>query len=250
MYRGSRKHVLDWTEKPTFVVELLDAVSPIRASVTASSAWMPRGYRSPDEARLDSFGPAFLPDHEAWSALQKWWLRHERGANTPNWDLALACEIESQPGLVLVEAKAHKLELKPEGKVLDPDASQNSRENHDQIRSAIRDGRQALLALGVETGIDRDTHYQLSNRIAFTWKLASLGIPTVLVYLGFLVDRGISDVGPPFADEADWREAFWSHATHIVPDELFERRLDIGKAPAWFLVRSRQIHEISPKADS
>ena len=250
MYRGSRKHMLDWTDQPTFIVELLNAVSPVGASVTATSAWIPRGHRSPEEARLDSFGPTFLPGHQVWPALRKWWLLHERGANTPNWDLVLACEIDGQPGLVLVEAKAHKVELKPEGKGIALDASQNSRENDDRIRSAIQEARQRLSALGVETGIDRDSHYQLSNRVAFTWKLASLGIPTALIYLGFLGDEGISDVGQPFADDADWRETFWSHAAPIVPEELFERRLDVGNAPAWFLVRSRRILESSPKADS
>ena len=38
--------------------------------------------------------------------------------------------------------------------------------------------------------------------LAFTWKLTSLGIPTVVVYLGFLGDSGIANAGEPFSDEA------------------------------------------------
>ena len=145
-----------------------------------------------------------------------------------------------------MEAKAHKCELKEEGKTLDASASRNSRENHEQIASAIREACNGLRVFNPATKIDRDTHYQLSNRLAFTWKLASLGIPTILVYLGFFGDVGISDVGPPFADDTDWRNSFWSHAGEIVPKELFERRLDVGSAPAWCLVRSRKVYEVSP----
>ncbi len=44
--------------------------------------------------------------------LRKWWLVHERGANTPNWDIAAGCEIEGKTGVILVEAKANVPELK------------------------------------------------------------------------------------------------------------------------------------------
>ena len=147
MYRGSRKHVLDWTDEPTFIVELINVVLPVHASVTATSCWMPRGNRFSDEALLEEFGPSFLPNHKAWPTLRKWWLVHERGANTPNWDIAVGCTIEERPGLILVEAKAHKRELKEEGKTLDASASQNSRENHEQIASAIREACNGLRSL-------------------------------------------------------------------------------------------------------
>ncbi len=244
-YRGSRKHILDWTDQPDFIVQLLQTILPVQATLTAESLWMPRGYRFPDEARLETFGPRFMAEHAAWPELRRWWLLHERGANTPNWDLAVGCEIEGRPGLVLVEAKANKNELKPEGKALAPDASQNGHENDGQIAAAIEEARQGLLSLGLETGIDRDTHYQLSNRIAFTWKLASLGIPTVLVYLGFLGDSGIEDVGPQFSSHQNWIETFWTYANGIVSMAMFERRLGIGSTPAWCLVRSRQVLGIS-----
>lgn len=57
-----------------------------------------------------------------------------------------------------------------------------------------------LQLLGPAVRISRDSHYQLSNRVAFAWKLATLGLPTVLVYLGFWGDDGIADVGEPFWD--------------------------------------------------
>jgi len=180
-----------------------------------------------------------------WPSLQTWWLAHEAGANTPNWDIALSCEVEGKPGLVLVEAKANVPELGLLGKKLDCAASEASRENHERIGRAIDEACTALRLVNPKISISRDSHYQLSNRIAFAWKLASLGLPTVLVYLGFLGDRGISDAGEPFRDMAHWNEVFAKYAHSLVPNELFERRIECGPATAWFLLRSRPVIQSS-----
>jgi hypothetical protein len=156
---------------------------------------MPRGYSHPEEARLDTFGLAVLPDSRAWSALRPWWLAHEGGANTPNWDIAMSCEIEGRPGLVLVEAKANVPELGTAGKPLDAAASPASHDNHDRIGQAIAEANSGLRGIAPSISLSRNSHYQLCNRLAFSWKLASLGIPTVLVYLGFCGDHGIADAG-------------------------------------------------------
>jgi len=81
--------------------------------------------------------------------------------------------------------------------------------------------------------------------VAFLWKLATLGIPTVLIYLGFSGDEGIRDAGAPFEDDADWRRAFGDYTKDQIPASMLERRLELGAAPAWFLVRSRKVIEQS-----
>ena len=207
---------------------------------------MPHGYHAPDEARLETFGPEFLADSPVWATLRKWWLAHERGANTPNWDIAMGCEVEGLPGLIVVEAKANVPELSVAGKPVDSTASAASAENHQRIGLAINEACVELQRLSVATAISRDSHYQLANRVAFTWKLASLGVPTVLVYLGFLGDDGIEDAGAPFADSAHWEATFAEYAHAMVPKDLFERRIDCGAAAAWFQVRSRRVIEASP----
>jgi len=209
---------------------------------------MPRGYREPDEARLETFGPRCLPGHPAWQTLSKWWLKHERGANTPNWNIALSCELDGRPGLILVEAKAHEYELKSEGKILDPDASDNARANHTQITTAIDEACRGLRLLEPDIAIACSSHYQLANRVAFTWKLATLNIPTVLIYLGFYGDTGIGDVGPPLTSEAHWKQTFEKYAKPSACPRLLERRLDCGAAPAWIVVRARPVLEASPPA--
>jgi hypothetical protein len=207
--------------------------------------WMPRGYTFPAEARLETFGPRAIPGAD-WSELRKWWLRHERGANTPNWDAALSCDIEGNPGLVLVEAKANVPELGLAGKPKVKEHSQASGENHDHIKSAIANACAELRRVDPGVAISCDSHYQLSNRVAFGWKLASLGVPTVIVYLGFLGDSGIRDAGLPFESDTHWQKAFADYSRSVLPSTLVEQRINSRNAPMWVLVRSRPIQEVSP----
>jgi hypothetical protein len=67
------------------------------------------------------------------------------------------------------------------------------------------------------------------------------------VYLGFLGDDGIADAGEPFTDSAHWKRAFAEYAHAVAPEALFERRIQCDKAPTWFLVRSRQVLEVSQR---
>ncbi|MCE5254865.1 MAG: DUF6508 domain-containing protein [Actinomycetia bacterium] len=239
-YRGSRKHVLDWTGRPSFLEELRAFLAPIPVYFSADAKYMPCGENAPDEARLETFGPQCLPGRD-WDCLRRWWLRHEKGANTPNWDIAVACKIEGKPGLVLVEAKAHWKELSRAGKRLDKDASDNTRENHDRICAAIEEACEGWRRIDKRVSITHRSHYQLANRLAFTWKLAKLGIPVVLLYLGFTGDEGIRDVGPPFADEGDWRKAFAEHIEGVVPFELFDGQRKGESTPVWLVLRSRPV---------
>ena len=80
--------------------------------------------------------------------------------------------------------------------------------------------------------ISYTAHYQLANRLAFTWKLATLGIPTVLIYLGFIGDTGMKD---RFLSPTDWEQTFAAYAKSSGCQSLFERRLECGAAPAWLL---------------
>ena len=245
-YRGSRKHVLDWVSRPTFVTELLALAEGVDARVTRDSRWMPLSYKNPEEARLEEFGPEWLPGHPIWEELQQWWLVHPKYANTPNWDIALGCEIEGRPGLILVEAKAHEAELDPKAKERSSPESDKSKANHDQIGRAIKQARDALSTCDSNVNISRDTHYQLSNRVAFLWRLAQAGIPTAVIYLGFTGDQQFGKGVTPFRSHDHWVKSFGAYVRDVWPLSVIDRRLECGPAPAWFLVQSRAVLEQSP----
>lgn len=63
----------------------------------------------------------------------------------------------------------------------------------------------------------------MANRFAWSWKLASLGVPVVLVYLGFLNAIEMSDLGDPFREPADWVECVKAHCIGKVPEDAWDR---------------------------
>ena len=208
-----------------------------RSAVVASTDhWMPGGFEPgrlveatlPEADRLLSSGIR--------SALKEWWLAVPGPTmRTPNWDIASTCKIDGANGLLLVEAKAHSQELIKEEtgkKSIEPPASAASRRNHRRIGWCMDD---ANIALAGETGLpwalSRDWNYQMSNRFAWAWKLTELGVPVVLVYLGFLRAAEMETEGrrgesatKAFANHADWEALLKAHSAPLLPEQVWGRR--------------------------
>ena len=220
---------------PDVVVSVNDFWMPCGKPVWTSKGW---NKRPAAEARLDR-NVGFLPP-QARQQLRDWWLKVVRGANTPNWDLATTCQFEGRNGLVLMEAKAHSNELSIAGK--STPRRENGWKNHEQIGFAIEQARAGFEQdVGGSWRLARDSHYQLSNRFAWSWKLTLLGIPVVLVYLGFLNAEDMSPDGPLFRSEGDWVRAMKDHARGVVDDTCWEKRLVLTGAPFRPLIRAIEV---------
>ena len=192
--------------------------------------WQPCGFLGGDEAKLGE-APRFLTLAQR-EVLSSWWLAVREKANTPNWDIVSTCQTDEGPGLLLVEAKAHAGELHRDGK------GPGNAENDARIRMATAAANDALKS-EAEWGLCADRNYQLCNRFAWSWKLAALGIPTVLVYLGFL---DADEMGKSaFASAQEWNSCLLEHAKGFVPENAWERRVLAGCS--WFVptVRSARI---------
>ena len=189
------------------------------------------------EARLER-DPEFLPA-DVRRVLKDWWLAVGRGANTPNWDLASSCVIEGERGLLLVEAKAHANELSAAGKSL-PE-TRNGWKNHQRIGEAIAAANVGIAQMtGGYCSLSRDDRYQLSNRFAWSWKIVSLGVPVVLVYLGFLDAEDMRPDGTLFHTHEDWVDAVRQHATGLVNESSWGNRFEVEGVPFRALIRSRR----------
>jgi hypothetical protein len=116
--RGSkpRCHLLTHGSPAQVAARLTDLIAPW-GKVTEKDHWMPQGFDDIEEAQLHD-APRLLPD-DICKSLQSWWLAAR--ATTPNWDIASTCTIEGKKGLLLIEAKAHDVELigEEKGKPLD-----------------------------------------------------------------------------------------------------------------------------------
>jgi hypothetical protein len=179
--------------------------------------------------------PTPLLSGERQLALGKWWLPANRlKARTPNLDIASTCTIDGRPGILLVEAKAHSVELKKEaaGRSLGREPTEERKESHITIGAAIEQARAGLsAATALPFNISRDSHYQMSNRFAWSWKLAQLGVPVVLVYLGFLRADEMADRGEPFPDHAAWEKLVLDHSAPLFPAQVWNRRWLVHGVP-------------------
>jgi hypothetical protein len=198
---------------------------------------MPQGLRDYKETTLVK--SSYFLSSDKCKVLAEWWLEKPRGARLPNWDIASTCTIEGRKGLLLIEAKAHDKELSEAGK--SQPTTSNSQLNHKHIEVAIEQANSGLDRVLQGWRLSRDSHYQLSNRFAWTWKLATLEVPVILIYLGFLNAMEMLDQGQPFSSSKAWRICLRNHAKDIVPEDAWEKRLEIDGTPLWFLIRSMQV---------
>ena len=239
--RGSkpRCHLLTHGSADAVAASLTALVAPF-ATVSPDDRWMPDGFADVQEAELNK-APRLL-SAPIRSQLGAWWLPADRQmARTPNIDIASTCTVGGTPGLLLIEAKAHAQELRKEevGRALNADASHERRASHCTIGTAIAEAADGLArATGAPCHISRDTHYQMSNRFAWAWKLTELGVPVVLVYLGFLGADEMRDQGAPFASHGDWQELVKSHSARLFQVDPWDREWNCNGHSLVPLIRS------------
>lgn len=240
--RGSRLRCMSVTSgSRAQVAQRLTTLAHPHATINPDEHhWAPRGFLEPDEAKLGEASSGFLtPDQR--EQLPNWWLKLQKGANTPNWDVASTCSVAGRPGILLVEAKAHGAELIREeaAKTLDPNCSQASRENHERIGSWIaRASAELRKATSLEWNLSRDSHYQMSNRFAWACKLTELGFPVVLIYLGLLNTDEMADCGAPFVTPGDWTRCVHVHSQPLFPASVWDTELGITNVSLTPLVRT------------
>ena len=236
---GSKLRFLMLTSGPKEpVAKILTQLPSPWASVDPShDHWMPMGFLNPMEAKLGECEQFLSADIRR--RLTEWWLKVPENANTPNWDLVSTCKVEGRSGILLIEGKAHGGELKKEGK------RPGNADNDDQIKCAIEEANQGLNQITRGWDLSRDSHYQLSNRFAWAWKVATLGVPTILIYLGFLHATEMLHRGTPFDSPEEWNRVIREHASNslapgarIIPTAAWESRLQTAGAPLWALIRS------------
>lgn len=165
-------------------------------------------------------------------------------ATLPVWDFVSTCQIKGKDGFLLIEAKANEGELDWDGKELPRTASDQSVLNHAHIAAAISEiCRQLEKALGDKVALGIASHYQLANRVAWSAKLAGIGIPVVLVYLGF-----IGDTYFPWnlRDAGHWERVMGAYMHGMLPLSLPGRQVTFPCGGTWsLLVCSRHVREPS-----
>jgi hypothetical protein len=215
---------------------------------------MPQGRDAGEEHRLGRSRDRFpyCSGQEDEDELLSWWLTvYDATTQTPNADIFSTGVLNGIPGVLFVEAKAHAQELKQEegGKKL---SKKSSMANHERIGEAIQEARDELNTRNPGFCICRDLRYQMSNRFAWAWRIASRGIPVALVYLGFLDAREMSNRSGTqtriFQSEENWTSCLIDHSRAVVPESAWGSVIQTCGAPIFPLIKSMRIDPLEAGA--
>ncbi|MGI5868605.1 MAG: hypothetical protein ACOX9C_04045 [Kiritimatiellia bacterium] len=246
---GSQLRCLQMTSGDrSAVAEALSALIEGVGEVRESDLWAPQGLAEPDEIRLDE-ARGFLKSAGQRDLLKAWWItpglmKHR----TPPWDLVSTCRLGGVPGLMLVEAKAHLGELNS-----DP-CSAKDKSNIGTMRPALDEAAEKwndlLCALSKEQGWKPQTwvkfvpscHYELACRFAFALKIAEMGVPVALVYLGFLDAEELEEQNfVVFRNPEEWHGSVIGKTKQTVPEEIWGNAYDVVGVPLSVLIRSARV---------
>lgn len=233
--RGSRPRCVllvdgspdDVANRLTRLVNRLDVV------VCSDDKWKPCGKSDVAEVQLDK-ADELVPCSDVRRCLRTWWLAANGRAMTPSWDIASTCTIKGKPGLLLVEAKAHVQELSPKS---DACSSKNPKNRARIYRAILQANKAFRSATDRKWGLSMDHHYQLSNRFAWSWKLVSLGVPVVLVYLGFINAEDMCGK-KLIRSDTDWKSTVTNYGCDIVDNDRWGKWLDFAGVPFLPLIRT------------
>lgn len=166
---------------------------PIDIEIPDDFVRYPRGFLNPHEIQIDKAKIPIGGKKDYCEVLNSWWLA-KPSSKTPVWDLVCSATIDGKDGFILVEAKAHEGELKEDDEFKAGKDSVNKMPIITALRNINKD-------CGYNLSTDR--HYQMSNRFAWSWKLASEGVPIILIYLGCL--NSLEMIGSKiFKDSSVW----------------------------------------------
>jgi len=247
-YRGSQKHILDLLDSGHSGISALNGLlASFDAQITEADVMRPSGTMAPREFYLPQFCTEYCKDLFDFSSIIDWWVPFPW--RPPTWDLISTFTANNGgTGILLVEAKAHENEFDWDGKKLKPQSSIGSKKNHAQIVRCLTEANDTLSAsINDCFRLSVDSHYQLSNRVAHLWKLATCGIPVILLYVGFINDQEIDS--SYFRDDEHWQRAMSGYLQGVVPQSFLGSIHQIDQNGP-MLMLSRSLAVLSPSSSS
>ena len=217
--KGSRKHVSELIDNPDFISIMNKTLMPFDVVLEDKKTLQPKGFIDSSEFRLQRYVNEhrlvnLFPNLKGFN-FNKWWNPHGGGA--PTWDMISLCKLNGKDAILLVEAKAHTSEFDTYGKKEKDNPSDGTKANSINIEKRIKEACDYLNNTTKGFNVSINKHYQLSNRVAFSWKLNQLNIPVVLLYLGFTGDNYFKD---NFTDKIHWEKEFKLYLEDVVPHDF------------------------------
>lgn len=240
--KGSYRHMLDLVSASNFREIMNGLLVGTDACLAQDECRHPCGRlkkREWTEVEIEDYLKRYpLPGYSGLN--RRWWIAFK--GNRPTWDLLCHAQIDGQAGLLLVEAKAHFGEM-CEKDSKSPVDRKNDRSvaNDLSIRLRLAEASLGLTELGLGSfRLSADHDYQLSNRLAYLHKLSSDGVPTVLLYLGWI--KSPDWPNDAFSDCLAWEQCVKTHMSRIGPWGFVGLKRQL-RAGASFQMIVQGIHE-------
>lgn len=247
--RGSYRHMLDLACSSSFATIVNRLLNGTGAQLADPCCQHPKGRGSRVEwTETDVEKYLRTQRHQSGIVVDpEWWFPYKTNLNRrPMWDMFCHLLVKGKPGLLLVEAKAHLGELSELDHKSPPDPkSARARANDYCVRLRLCEASLGLTDLGIgRFRLSADSHYQLSNRLAYLWKLASDGVPVILLYLGWL--KSPDWPKDPFRDARHWEQIVVDHMKTVAPKEFIGRTFPTNSGGTMqMIVRSLDAKEVS-----
>lgn len=238
--KGSKTAMIKLVKSNDFINIINGLFEKNEVIITSDDISIPNSQIPNKEVTLSSFLRQNFDPKKA-DAVTNWWIK--KGSATPKWDLISTCKIDGKRGILLVEAKAHKGELKKDKQKISKKPSDGTVANLEHIITAIAEANTKIENEISGICLSTENCYQFSNRVAHAWWLANQGIPVVLMYLGFLNVDDLNEDNKKnkyklFASPEDWKTCFINHTKIVGANELIDKTVDCGKGTFVTICRS------------
>ena len=212
----SRKLILKFVSSKNYLFTINSLIKKVNASITKEDIRMPNPPFDSNEAD-DNAIAKLLCLYCGADTDSIWWRNILRSYSSQSWDFISTCTIDGKKGILLVEAKAKKGEMKLIArKKKNYDFSQPNKELNELIP-------------GVE--LSNEKCPQLSNHIAHAWAMSKQDMPVILLYLGFCYSHGRCAFKTPL----EYKASFKKHVRSIGADKLLDLKIADERTSFTFL---------------
>ncbi|CAN5626272.1 hypothetical protein BH10BAC5_BH10BAC5_00050 [soil metagenome] len=224
----SRDLLLKFIESDDYLASINSILKIVNASVSENETRMPDPPSTLKEADNNAIAD-MLSLYLGMDPASCWWKNILKKYSSQSWDFISTCTIDGEKGLLLVEAKAKRGEIK-----IVP--SSKNYQSYSDVSYDIKKHEPLV-------NLNANRCPQLTKHIANSWTMARQDLPVILLYLGFRVKTGTR----VFKRHFDWKRYLINCTRHIGSQRLIDKKIKVGKASFSFLCGSVEFGYQLPK---
>ena len=201
----SRNLLLNFVSSENYLSQINSILKIANASVSENESRMPNPPFTYDEADNNKIAD-MLSMYLGSDPQSNWWRNVLKKYSSQSWDFTSTCTIDGKKGILLVEAKAKRGEIKVsnKGKAI---------EDFSELNKEFKEFEPLMK-------LDSNKCPQLTKHIAHSYSLAKQDLPVILLYLCFRFKNGKM----AFKRHFDWKRYLINTARFIGAQRLIDTK--------------------------